>query len=413
MKHISTVTLALFLSACGSSSSEFSNNSAPTANAGSDQSVSTNTTVTLDASSSSDADDDTLSYEWAAITVPTNSIAVLDSTTIVSPTFTTDIAGSYTFQVAVSDGDDTVTDEVIITATEVTASGTTSTDGIQCDYSYSEFNDSDSVNLTSTSNWACSDTTRDLIANGIPDHEVGNFPNEGNPNTIGEVDVAISYTLTPTETDTATELGGPAGAQGYVLNGVKIDASTAGSCPDSATADNECSLVDNSGGWSIEALGQTSFNFGTDDNNAHVQPGGDYHYHGMPEGFIELQGGDETKMTMIGWAADGFPIYARYGYSDATDSSSELVNITGSYETVSAPASRPSTDIYALGTFQQDWEYVEGSGDLDECNGRFAVTPEFPNGIYHYYATDNYPYFQRCVKGEVEGGGAPAGGPPQ
>jgi hypothetical protein len=40
-----------------------------------------------------------------------------------------------------------------------------------------------------------------------------------------------------------------------------------------------------------------------------------------------------------------------------------------------------------------------GSGDLDECNGRMGVTPEFPDGIYHYYATDSYPFFQRCVKG--------------
>lgn len=56
---------------------------------------------------------------------------------------------------------------------------------------------------------------------------------------------------------------------------------------------------------------------------------------------------------------------------------------------------------------------MAGSGDLDECNGRVGVTPEFPGGIYHYYATDTYPYFQRCVTGAVAaaaGGGA--GGPP-
>ena len=77
--------------------------------------------------------------------------------------------------------------------------------------------------------------------------------------------------------------------------------------------------------------------------------------------------------------------------------------MTGSYQLLSnPPASRPSIDSYAMGTFKEDWEYVQGSGDLDECNGRVGVTPEFPNGIYHYYATDSYPYFQRCVKGEVE-----------
>jgi hypothetical protein len=52
-----------------------------------------------------------------------------------------------------------------------------------------------------------------------------------------------------------------------------------------------------------------------------------------------------------------------------------------------------------MGTFMQDYEFVAGFGDLDECNGRFGVTPEFPKGVYHYYVTETYPYIQRCVKG--------------
>ena len=271
--------------------------------------------------------------------------------------------------------------------------------GVLCDYSDITYNSQPSLTYTSTSTWTCTDTTRELTANGIPDHEVGTFPNPNNPNVISEQVVSASYTLQPSETSTPTELGGPRGATGYVLNGVKIDASTAGSCDDSGSS---CSLIDNSGNWNIEALGQTSFDFGTDENNAHVQPDGAYHYHGMPEGFIAKRGGNSSTMTLIGWAADGFPIYARYGYSVADDASSELKVVTGSYQLVSpVSASRPSTDTYPLGTFQQDWEYVAGSGDLDECNGRVGVTPEFPDGIYHYYATDTYPYFQRCVKGEV------------
>jgi hypothetical protein len=59
-----------------------------------------------------------------------------------------------------------------------------------------------------------------------------------------------------------------------------------------------------------------------------------------------------------------------------------------------------------MGTFLQDYEYVAGLGDLDECNGRVGVTPEFPNGTYHYYATDTYPYLQRCVKGTATTTGA-------
>ena len=148
-------------------------------------------------------------------------------------------------------------------------------------------------------------------------------------------------------------------------------------------------------------MGQTSFNFGTDSSHAHVQPGGTYHYHGVPEAFVaKLNKG--KSMTLIGWAADGFPIYARYGYTVATDANSAIKVVTGSYRTKATPdANRPATTVYAMGTFTQDYEYVVGLGDLDECNGRTGVTPEFPNGIYHYYATDTYPYLQRCMKGAV------------
>jgi hypothetical protein len=277
--------------------------------------------------------------------------------------------------------------------------GTTTTLGVLCTYSYNALNTSASVNKTSTVAWTCG-TSRALTGNGIPDHAVGIFPNSNNPNTISTQTISASYKLSPTLTTTATTLGGPRGATGYILNGVKIDAATAGSCPSSATAANNCSALDNSSPWSIEALGQTFFSFGTDTNNAHVQPSGEYHYHGMPEGFITLRGGGPTKMTLIGWAADGFPIYARYGYSVANNASSPLKVITGSYKLkTTVAANRPSTTLFTLGGFQQDWEYVAGSGDLDECNGRVGVTPEFPNGIYHYYATDSYPYLQRCIKG--------------
>jgi hypothetical protein len=59
------------------------------------------------------------------------------------------------------------------------------------------------------------------------------------------------------------------------------------------------------------------FNYGTEDSHAHDQPGGLYHYHGMPEAFMaKLNNG--KAMTLIDWAGDGFPIYARYGYTVAT-----------------------------------------------------------------------------------------------
>ena len=51
------------------------------------------------------------------------------------------------------------------------------------------------------------------------------------------------------------------------------------------------------------------------------------------------------------------------------------------------------------GTFVQDFEFVEGSGDLDECNGRFGVTPEYPDGIYYYVLTDAFPFVPRMFRG--------------
>jgi hypothetical protein len=105
-------------------------------------------------------------------------------------------------------------------------------------------------------------------------------------------------------------------------------------------------------------------------------------------------------MTLIGFALDGFPVYARYGYATATDATSAIKVMTGSYrKKTTADSGRPSTSTYPMGTFKQDYEYVAGLGDLDACNGRYGVTPEFPNGIYHYYATDTYPFLPRCLYG--------------
>ena len=304
--------------------------------------------------------------------------------------------------------DTTVTNTVDITTatseiTDITGivTNSVSTASVECDYADSTFNETASVNATSNSTWTCADGVRTLAANGLPDHPVGEFPNDTNPNAIAEQTVSANLPLTPTQTDTATPLGGPAGVIGYVLNGIKIDAGTNGACDDSGENCDTASVI---GPWSIEALGQDSFAFGIDGSNGHVQPDGSYHYHGMPEGFLVKQGASDAVMTLIGWAADGFPIYARYGYNDPQDRDSGIKAMTGSYELVGTPGeNRPSVDTFPLGTFSQDWEYIAGSGDLDECNGRQGVTPDFPEGIYHYYATDTYPYFQRCVKGEVEG----------
>ena len=47
---------------------------------------------------------------------------------------------------------------------------------------------------------------------------------------------------------------------------------------------------------------------------------------------------------------------------------------------------RPSYSAFSNGFFVNDYEYV-GDGDLDEYNGRFCVTPDYPNGVYAYFCT--------------------------
>jgi hypothetical protein len=279
------------------------------------------------------------------------------------------------------------------------------TSGVECDYHESTYNSSPSVMATSTSTWSCTATLRSVAANGIPDHPTGTFPNVNCPNAITTQDVSASMTLSPVNTGSPTKLE----IVGYAFNGVKFDPSTAGTCGVTDAGTTTCTLLGDDGSWNLEALGQTTFDFGVDDNNAHVQPTGTYHYHGMPTGILTNMN-KGMAMTLVGYALDGFPVYARYGYTDAGDATSAIKVVSGSYQKKATPdPGRPPVSTYPMGTFTQDYEYVAGSGDLDECNGRFGVTPEFPRGIYQYFITDTYPFIQRCVMGTPM---TPAGGPP-
>ena len=284
-------------------------------------------------------------------------------------------------------------------ATPASSVATNRTSSVLCNYSSRVFNRSPSVNATATASWSCSRSSRVLTANGLPDHAVGSFPNSNNPNTIAVQYVSFSASLTPLKTQVATPRQGPFAKPGMALNGIVFDPSTAGTCSSAGNCQQGGQAV---GQWSLEALGQTSFKWGTDASNAHVQPTGTYHYHGVPEGLVTKLSAGGKVMTLIGWAADGFPIYARYGYVVATDARSAVTIVKPSYRIKTKPdANRPATSLYPMGTFTQDYEYVAGAGDLDECNGRTGVTPEFPRGIYHYYATDTFPFLQRCVKGKL------------
>ena len=264
---------------------------------------------------------------------------------------------------------------------EVNCIGDYSTDNVLTNINSEIFNNDESVNAISRYSWTSNGSQRILSGNGIPNHEVGTFPNNNNPNTIREINVNKRFTLCPEIiSESGLEIVGPALAIAYAINSVKFDPGTAGRCNDLG----ECSLAQGQGNWNIEALGHDTFNFGDDMNHAHVQPNGAYHYHGMPELLVDFLG-DNQGMTLVGWASDGFPVYARYGYSNTNDSNSTIKSLIPSYRLKLQPDSNrpmvltslaggpgqgntsPNTPI-AMGAFTQDYEYVEGLGDLDQCN---------------------------------------------
>jgi hypothetical protein len=107
---------------------------------------------------------------------------------------------------------------------------------------------------------------------------------------------------------------------------------------------------------------------------------------------------DGSKVSnIIGWAYDGNPIYGPYGYSNPKDSNSIPRRLISGYVLNSSNIiNRPSN--FDDGFFVEDYQYTN-SGDLDENNGRFGKTPEFPDGIYAYFSTIDlflnpiFPYF--------------------
>lgn len=132
---------------------------------------------------------------------------------------------------------------------------------------------------------------------------------------------------------------------------------------------------------------------------------------------------------IVGWAFDGFPIYGMYGFDDDGQT---IRTISSSYV---IERTQDGGDQGYNGI--DDWNYADGVGDLDECNGRFGPTPEFPEGIYHYVSTPvsgsptavtdtngntvgmiGFPYFLLCYHGVADvssqslgGGQGPGPGP--
>ncbi len=245
------------------------------------------------------------------------------------------------------------------------------------------------------------DGYRYIKTDGLPNHATGQFPGRGNPHSIQSHERSYRVKLNPTPFSRRTPVGH--NLFGVALNGVVFDAATA-------------EYWNNNRSWNIEAI-VGGINLGIDRSNAHVQPDGTYHYHGIPHGLLE-KGPYTEKPVLLGYAADGFPIYGPFGYKDAMNASSDLIELKPSWRIKTG--SRPGGPGGRYnGKYTADWEYAAGLGDLDDCNGRQGVTPEYPGGIYHYVITKAFPNIGRCwvgfpdnsFKKQRGGGGGPGAGP--
>ncbi len=253
---------------------------------------------------------------------------------------------------------------------------------------------------------------RIIQSNGIPNHSIGSFPNSGNPHTLSVQNIQYQIPLNPVKANSMTSLysesgfgiGRPNYEFGVAINGIKLD-------PSAAEAFTNPETKEKNFDWVKEALSVNN-RLGDDCNNAHVQPNGEYHYHGTPWGIVSEATG--SSMFLTGWAADGFPIYYKWGPKDAMDPHSPLIELTSSYALRQGkrPGNGKTTpDGTYDGTYVRDYVYAPEFGILDEANGRFGITPEFPEGIYYYVITDEFPSVPRYFMGtpdpsfKVGGGG--------
>nr|MBK9652082.1 YHYH protein [Bacteroidota bacterium] len=215
----------------------------------------------------------------------------------------------------------------------------------------------------------------------IPGYSIGPWMN--NPNTPINKNFVYKITRNPVQnTGTLTNIG--LGHTGVWTNGVSI-----------FNADDGQTYM-MQGVWHRNAYFFEGPSF--DNCLGHPAPGGEYHHHVNPQ-CLYNPADSSVHSPIIGYAFDGFPVYGAWGYTNA-NGTGPLKRMTPSYQVrnmtdrttlpngTTAPSPGPAINTqYPLGAFIQDYEYLAASGDLDEHNGRFCVTPEYPLGTYAYFVT--------------------------
>lgn len=262
-----------------------------------------------------------------------------------------------------------------------------------------------------------------VSATGIPAYITGPFQ-DGNPSLATAQNKIFKFPRTPTQnTGTATATTG--GNIGIFKNGVALFDYRDGVAWNNTTQ-ALCGGPGNTacpGGpgttqaWNRDAIPAERPGF--DCSKAHPAMG-NYHHHQNPSAFnldltvlstvCDTYPSDglyvintSQHSPLLGFAYDGFPIYGAYAYTNV-DGTGGISRMKSSYQLKSQTTRTNGPAVnstYFNGYFREDYEYVSHSGDatyLDVHNGRFCITPEYPNGIYCYFATVDanhnsaYPY---------------------
>jgi hypothetical protein len=265
---------------------------------------------------------------------------------------------------------------------------------------------------------------------GVPAYPTGPFL-DGNPSQATSQNAIFKFPLTPVQ-NTATAVSTTGGNIGIFINGVALFDYRDGVSWKNSTSSLCGGPIQppcmGDGVWNRDAI--VGERLGFDCSKGHPAMG-NYHHHQNPSAFkldlnvistvCNLYDADglyaidsTVHSPLIGFAYDGFPIYGAYGFKnvDGTGgivrmkSSFTLRNIstrTTYYTSTATVTPGPAVSTtYPLGYFREDYQYNATSAAtpdyLDIHNGRFCVTPEYPNGIYCYFATvtsnwnSAYPY---------------------
>ena len=266
-----------------------------------------------------------------------------------------------------------------------------------------------------------------VSTHGIPTYVTGPFL-DGNPSLASDQNAIFKISLNPAK-NTGTPTNTTGGNIGIFINGVALF-----DYRDGVSWNNAQNKL--CGGpiqppcagdqvWNRDAI--VAERQGFDCAKGHPAMG-NYHHHQNPSAFnldlnvvstvcnLYAADGlymiDSTKHSpLIGFAYDGFPIYGAYAYKNI-DGTGGIVRMKSSYSLRSitsrttyangnsVTAGPAVSTTYPLGYFREDYQYTAPAAPdyLDEHNGRFCITPEYPNGIYCYFATVDenwnsaYPY---------------------